>query len=40
MVLDPVTAVKRRNSAGGTGFKQVAIALEKAKALVNNKLKI
>lgn len=28
--LDPYTAVKRRNSAGGTGFAQVAIALEKA----------
>ncbi|QED48926.1 argininosuccinate lyase [Cytobacillus dafuensis] len=31
VVLDPVTAVKRRNSAGGTGFKQVAAAIEKAK---------
>ena len=25
--LDPYTAVERRNSAGGTGFKQVNIAL-------------
>lgn len=30
-VLDPVTAVKRRNSAGGTGFKQISLAIEKAK---------
>jgi argininosuccinate lyase len=29
--LDPYTAVERRNSAGGTGFKQVYLALEKAK---------
>ncbi|MGG0719778.1 argininosuccinate lyase [Robertmurraya massiliosenegalensis] len=29
-VLNPVTAVKRRNSAGGTGFEQIRIALEKA----------
>ncbi|NMD70751.1 argininosuccinate lyase [Bacillus sp. DNRA2] len=29
--LNPYTAVERRNSAGGTGFKQVKLALEKAK---------
>ncbi|WP_102274274.1 argininosuccinate lyase [Cytobacillus massiliigabonensis] len=40
VVLDPVTAVKRRNSAGGTGFQQVTIALEKAKALLNNKIEV
>lgn len=39
-VLNPVTAVKRRNSAGGTGFKQVAIALEKAKALLKLKQEV
>ncbi|MBP3040377.1 argininosuccinate lyase [Bacillaceae bacterium Marseille-Q3522] len=33
-VLEPETAVKRRNSAGGTGFMQVKLALEKAKALL------
>ncbi len=32
VALDPYTAVERRNSAGGTGFKQVNLALEKAKA--------
>ncbi|MGP9042686.1 argininosuccinate lyase [Cytobacillus kochii] len=31
-VLDPYTAVERRNSAGGTGFDQVRIAIDKAKA--------
>ncbi|AGK55195.1 argininosuccinate lyase [Bacillus sp. 1NLA3E] len=31
VALDPYTAVERRNSAGGTGFKQVNLALEKAK---------
>ncbi|MBT2689339.1 argininosuccinate lyase [Bacillus sp. ISL-47] len=36
-VLDPYTAVKRRNSAGGTGFKQVNIAIEKAKKFVAKK---
>jgi argininosuccinate lyase len=36
-VLDPANAVQRRNSAGGTGFKQVEIAIEKAKKLLNNK---
>ncbi len=33
-VLDPYTAVERRNSAGGTGFAQVKLAIEKAKALL------
>ncbi|MBA4537964.1 argininosuccinate lyase [Bacillus aquiflavi] len=32
--LDPYTAVKRRNSAGGTGFDQVLAAIEKAKKLL------
>jgi len=36
-VLDPVTAVKRRNSAGGTGFKQINIAIEKAKEKLGHK---
>jgi argininosuccinate lyase len=31
VALDPYIAVKRRNSAGGTGFDQVASAIEKAK---------
>lgn len=31
-VLDPYVAVEKRTSAGGTGFKQIQIALEKAKA--------
>ena len=30
-VLAPETAVARRNSAGGTGFEQIKIAIEKAK---------
>ncbi|RQW21106.1 argininosuccinate lyase [Bacillus sp. C1-1] len=34
-VLQPKTVVARRNSAGGTGFDQVEIAIEKAKELVN-----
>jgi argininosuccinate lyase len=34
--LDPRTAVERRNSAGGTGFDQVRIALEKAKQCLEN----
>lgn len=34
-VLNPVTAVQRRNSAGGTGFEQIRLALQKAE----NKLK-
>ena len=33
-VLSPYAAVKRRNSAGGTGFEQIQNALEKAKGLV------
>lgn len=32
--LDPYTAVKRRNSAGGTGFAQVQLAIDKAKQLI------
>ncbi|WP_019413303.1 argininosuccinate lyase [Paenisporosarcina sp. TG20] len=32
-ILSPVTAVKRRNSLGGTGFDQVRLQIEKAKAL-------
>ncbi|UYO34824.1 argininosuccinate lyase [Bacillus zhangzhouensis] len=31
-VLDPYVAVEKRTSAGGTGFKQIQFALEKAKA--------
>ncbi|KLV25349.1 argininosuccinate lyase [Bacillus altitudinis] len=31
-VLDPYVAVEKRTSAGGTGFKQIQLALEKAKA--------
>ncbi|WP_147532619.1 argininosuccinate lyase [Bacillus marasmi] len=34
--LEPYTAVERRNSAGGTGFKQVKLALEKAKQCLEN----
>lgn len=33
-VLDPYTAVERRNSAGGTGFAQVKLAIDKAKTLL------
>lgn len=33
-VLNPATAVERRNSAGGTGFQQVHQAIEKAEALL------
>ncbi len=33
-VLDPYTAVQRRNSAGGTGFEQVTASLQHAKALI------
>lgn len=36
-VLDPANAVQRRNSAGGTGFKQVEAAIEKAKVILNHK---
>ncbi len=32
-VLSPYAAVKRRNSAGGTGFEQIEKALEKAKGI-------
>ncbi|MEK4565904.1 argininosuccinate lyase [Alkalihalobacillus sp. FSL R5-0424] len=35
-VLEPKTVVARRNSAGGTGFEQVKIALEKATAILEN----
>ncbi|MBU5206754.1 argininosuccinate lyase [Bacillus safensis] len=31
-VLDPYVAIEKRTSAGGTGFKQIQLALEKAKA--------
>ena len=34
-VLNPKTAVQRRNSAGGTGFKQVELAINKAKLCLN-----
>ncbi|MEH6942382.1 argininosuccinate lyase [Bacillus sp. JJ722] len=34
VVLQPYEAVKRRNSAGGTGFKQVQAAIEKAEGLL------
>ncbi|SFC57582.1 argininosuccinate lyase [Bacillus sp. OV322] len=34
-VLNPYAAVKRRNSAGGTGFEQVELAIEKGKKLVH-----
>ncbi|MGG2064058.1 argininosuccinate lyase [Bacillus sp. S14(2024)] len=33
-VLSPYAAVKRRNSAGGTGFEQIEQALQKAKEIV------
>ncbi|PCD09622.1 argininosuccinate lyase [Peribacillus simplex] len=33
--LNPYEAVKRRNSAGGTGFAQVLLAIEKAEKLVS-----
>jgi len=33
-VLSPISAVKRRNSLGGTGFDQVRLQIEKAKALL------
>ncbi|WP_445489481.1 argininosuccinate lyase [Niallia sp. 03133] len=36
-VLNPVTAVQRRNSAGGTGFEQIKQAIAKAKACVGSK---
>jgi argininosuccinate lyase len=34
-VLNPRTAVERRNSAGGTGFEQIKQAIAKAKLCVN-----
>jgi len=36
-ILEPKTVVDRRNSAGGTGFKQVAAAIEKAKKIMDKK---
>jgi argininosuccinate lyase len=30
-VLEPKTAVARRNSAGGTGFAQIKVAIDKGK---------
>lgn len=36
-VLEPKTVVARRNSAGGTGFEQVKVALTKAETLINLK---
>ena len=38
-VLAPETAVARRNSAGGTGFEQIKIAIEKAKSCLKDKSK-
>ncbi|MGN7309801.1 argininosuccinate lyase [Alkalicoccobacillus gibsonii] len=35
-VLEPKTVVARRNSAGGTGFEQVKIALKKAASILEN----
>ena len=37
-VLEPETAVERRNSAGGTGFEQIKIAIEKAKNCLNSSI--
>ena len=37
VALQPYEAVKRRNSAGGTGFAQVRAAIEKAEALLEDK---
>ncbi|WP_026693660.1 argininosuccinate lyase [Peribacillus kribbensis] len=34
VILNPYEAVKRRNSAGGTGFEQVKLALKKAKEVL------
>ncbi|WP_141432024.1 argininosuccinate lyase [Bacillus sp. 03113] len=36
-VLDPKTAVERRNSAGGTGFAQIKLAISKAKDCLDKK---
>jgi argininosuccinate lyase len=38
--LNPYEAVKRRNSAGGTGFEQVKKAIDKAKELMNVKVHV
>ena len=38
-VLSPYATVKRRNSAGGTGFEQIKNALEKAKGLTKEVIK-
>ena len=35
--IDPKQVVSARNSEGGTGFEQVAIAVEKAKQIINFK---
>ena len=37
VALNPYEAVKRRNSAGGTGFAQVQLAIEKAENLLQDK---
>jgi argininosuccinate lyase len=34
-VINPFEAVRKRMSAGGTGFEMVKIAIEKAKATLN-----
>ena len=39
-VLAPETAVARRNSAGGTGFEQIKIAIEKAKSCLEDKFNL
>lgn len=36
-ILEPRNVVDRRNSAGGTGFGQVRLAIEKAKNIIQNK---
>lgn len=36
-ILEPRNVVARRNSAGGTGFEQVRLAIEKAKTIIKNK---
>ncbi len=36
-ILEPRNVVARRNSAGGTGFEQVRLAIEKAKNIIKNK---
>ncbi|WP_369902290.1 argininosuccinate lyase [Bacillus manliponensis] len=38
-VLSPYAAVERRNSAGGTGFAQIQMALQKAKLKLENPVK-